>query len=111
MATMVIVDVAGDGFPSWMGHGDGFTASSVHIADWVMPSFLFLSGFSSVLSMQRDERKGDGLWKILERAAKLFSLGIVVQEMASDSSKLWAGLDLSSFRVMGICAISSAPFS
>ena len=104
MALMLLVDVCGDTIP-FFSHS---TWHGITLADFVMPSFLFIVGASINLSIS-GSRSGQSsrasLSTALRRSARLFLLGVVVQGQwipSVDDSKSYFGFDLEKFRIMGI---------
>uniref|UniRef100_A0A7S4Q9P3 Heparan-alpha-glucosaminide N-acetyltransferase catalytic domain-containing protein n=1 Tax=Alexandrium monilatum TaxID=311494 RepID=A0A7S4Q9P3_9DINO len=77
MAVMLLVDYAGTCYPSI----DHAPWNGIHLADFVMPFFLWVSGVSMSISLR--VRPGESPWKVFataaRRAVRLFLLGIVVQ--------------------------------
>lgn len=100
MSVMVLVDVSGGAWPG-IGHDKW---NGVHLADFVMPYFLFLVGVSLAMVVKEPlAGRRIGLFrKALWRSVKLFAVGVFIQ-----GGWLWGdqnppGLDLKTFRVMGI---------
>ena len=63
----------------------GCRRNVVHLADFVMPLFLFMVGVSMAFSMKK--YSGPGLkWKVFSRTAKLFALGCLTQ-----GADIWQG--------------------
>ncbi|CAE7196395.1 HGSNAT [Symbiodinium sp. CCMP2456] len=100
MAVMLVVDIAGDAYPS-IGHAawDG-----LHLADFVMPYFLLISGISAALSPVHPMQRASVLGRVFLRSLKLFLVGLAVQGSAFHVTKAGPLLvfDLATFRVMGI---------
>jgi hypothetical protein len=78
IALMIFVDDLGWSWPDlhhapWVG---------LHLADVVMPLFLWIVGFSVVTSLrqQREKRRSVSaqMWRAVTRAAKLVAIGLVV---------------------------------
>nr|GEW35478.1 heparan-alpha-glucosaminide N-acetyltransferase-like isoform X1 [Tanacetum cinerariifolium] len=72
---MVLVDYASSSFPiiahvPWNG---------LHLADFVMPMFLFAAGVSLAIVYKKTENRFEATWKAIVRAAKLFLLGVFLQ--------------------------------
>jgi heparan-alpha-glucosaminide N-acetyltransferase len=93
---MVFVNNAGSSW-DWIEHAawDG-----IHLADFVMPFFLFIVGMSISLSMskmveQRTVPKKEILKKIIERTLKLFFLGLFM-------TSIRFRYDLSRIRIPGV---------
>lgn len=97
MAVMLFVDEVGGAYPS-IGHAPW---TGIHLADFVMPYFLFISGASMSISLKvRPGSTPLRVWiNLLKRVFRLFIVGLFVQG-AFDWSN--CQFDLSSFRVMGI---------
>jgi predicted acyltransferase len=104
MALMLMVDVCGDTVP-FFSHASW---SGLHLADFVMPCFLFIVGASLGVSLPRSLARSDRceiLTSALVRSCKLFALGLIVQGSwmpATDGSKDIVGFDLEQVRIMGI---------
>jgi len=100
MAVMLVVDLAGDAYPS-IGHAawDG-----LHLADFVMPYFLLISGISAALSPVHPMQRASVLGRVLLRSLRLFLVGLAVQGSAFHVTKAGPLLvfDLATFRIMGI---------
>ncbi|KAK4258481.1 hypothetical protein QN277_004924 [Acacia crassicarpa] len=96
---MILVDYGGSVFPviahcPWNG---------LHLADFVMPFFLFIAGVSLALVYKRGPQKGEASWKAVIRALKLFFLGILLQGgYFHGITSLTYGVDLEKIRWMGI---------
>lgn len=102
MALMLMVDVCGDTVP-FFSHASW---SGIHLADIVMPSFLFIVGASTAVSLPKflPERR-NVLISALLRASKLFVLGVLLQGAwipAIDGTKDALGFDLEQVRIMGV---------
>ena len=99
MAVMLIVDALGDAFPS-IGHApwDG-----LHLADFVMPYFLLISGISFSLQVPRPGSAA-AFGRPFLRAVRLFVLGVAVQGSLFHVTSLGPllALDLQTVRIMGI---------
>jgi heparan-alpha-glucosaminide N-acetyltransferase len=93
---MVLVDNIGGSFKRWVDHSPW---DVIHLADFVMPLFLFMVGVSMAFSMQK--YSGPALkWKILSRTLKLFVIGCLTQ-----GADIWlggSGIDLHNMRIPGI---------
>lgn len=102
MAVMLIVDSTGDAYPT-IGHAPW---NGLHLADFVMPYFLFISGISASISVKvrPRERARAVFLRVLFRVLRLFVLGIVVQgslfQVTTNGPLL--RLDLNTMRIMGI---------
>ncbi|XP_054779273.1 uncharacterized protein LOC129287142 isoform X2 [Prosopis cineraria] len=96
---MVLVDYGGSVFPiiahcPWNG---------IHLADFVMPFFLFIAGVSLALVYKRGPHKGEATWKAVLRAVKLFFLGVLLQGgYFHGITSLTYGVDVEKIRWMGI---------
>lgn len=94
MAVMVLVDMTGGAYPM-IGHSPW---NQVHLADFVMPFFLFTCGVSISLALKRLEGKRLAtLRKVLWRCCMMFLVGVLIQGHDKD----WK-LDFGNFRIMGI---------
>ncbi|KAK7310543.1 hypothetical protein RJT34_08111 [Clitoria ternatea] len=98
---MIFVDYAASIFPV-IAHApwNGF-----HLADFVMPFFLFIAGISLALLYKRTPHthRTQATWKALARAVKLFILGIFLQGgYFHGITSLTYGLDIQAIRLMGI---------
>ena len=100
---MIFVDnvVRAGGFEQWVYHSPWDT---IHLADFVMPLFLFMVGVSLAFSMQK--YSGPGITrKIFSRTAKLLLLGLITQGGSIfrqlDGSP-GPGLDMHNLRICGI---------
>ncbi|XP_047320746.1 heparan-alpha-glucosaminide N-acetyltransferase-like [Impatiens glandulifera] len=96
---MMLVDYGGPLFPS-IGHSpwDG-----VHLADFVMPSFLFVSGISLALVFKNVSDRVEASQKSLMRALKLFLYGVILQGgYLHGTTSLTYGVDIGRLRWMGI---------
>lgn len=96
---MMLVDYVGSIFPiiahsPWHG---------VHLADFVMPFFLFAAGFSLALVYKKVSNRADATQKALLRALKLFFLGVLLQGgYLHGITSLTYGVDVEKIRWMGI---------
>lgn len=103
MVVMLIVDYNGEAIPS-IGHAPW---NGIHLADFVMPFFLFISGISMSISL-RIPPGGSGkkiFMGVLPRAVRLFLVGLVIQGSVLGVSELGnpsLSLDFSTLRIMGI---------
>ena len=112
IALMIFVDDLGDTWPElyhvpWNG---------LHLADLVMPFFLWMTGFSIPIALGRalDRRVTPAALskKILVRTAKLFLLGVVISggglpggdcvEQSTSVARVCVGFNLRSIRISGI---------
>mmetsp|Transcript_100360 Transcript_100360/g.199106 ORF Transcript_100360/g.199106 Transcript_100360/m.199106 type:complete len:497 (+) Transcript_100360:85-1575(+) len=102
MVVMLLVDYTGGCYPA-INHAP---RNGLHLADLVMPFFLWVSGLSMSISVRvrpGDSRMGVFL-QVGKRALRLFVLGIVVQGswFHVEDGVPTLHLDLSSVRIMGI---------
>ncbi|TQE01847.1 hypothetical protein C1H46_012471 [Malus baccata] len=77
--------------------------NELHLADFVMPFFLFIAGISLALVYKRVTNKVEATWKAMFKAVKLFLLGVLLQggyfhEVAS----LTYEVDIETIRWFGI---------
>ncbi|CAL5381328.1 unnamed protein product [Camellia sinensis] len=72
---MMLVDYGGSIFPI-IAHSPW---NGVHLADFVMPFFLFIVGVSLALGYKRVSDRVDATQKAWLRALKLFFLGVFLQ--------------------------------
>ena len=95
---MILVDDAG---PTYGGHIDHSPWDSVTLADFVMPSFLFIVGTSMVLAMDGQNKEGNRwslLWTCFLRVVRMFVIGLVLQ----GGQNFGGAYDLSILRIPGI---------
>ena len=93
---MILADNSVSINQSWIDHSPW---DDVHLADWVMPLFLFMVGVSMAFSTQK--YSGPGLkWKVLSRTLKLFVIGCLTQ--GANIQMNGEGVDLQSMRLPGI---------
>jgi predicted acyltransferase len=102
MAVMLIVDATGEAYPT-IGHAPW---NGLHLADFVMPYFLFISGISASISVKiRPRQLARSIFlRVLFRVLRLFALGIAVQGSifhVTEGGPLLL-LNLSTVRIMGI---------
>ncbi|XP_057769235.1 uncharacterized protein LOC130989293 isoform X1 [Salvia miltiorrhiza] len=96
---MMLVDYAGSIFPviahvPWNG---------LHLADFVMPFFLFVAGISVAIVYKKVSNRVDATWKALLRALKLFILGVFLQGgYFHGTTSLTYGVDIEKIRLFGI---------
>ncbi|KNA18020.1 hypothetical protein SOVF_074470 isoform A [Spinacia oleracea] len=99
IALMILVDDAGGAFPS-INHSPWF---GVTIADFVMPFFLFIVGFSVGLVFKKTDSKSTATKKVIIRVIKLFLLGIFLQGgFFHGRKKLTYGVDVKKIRWLGV---------
>jgi len=96
-------DLTAQGIDRWWGHANW---NGLHLADLVMPAFLFLVGVSIALSFEQLLAKGTSktsmFWKVLVRSIKLFVLGLFCQGLRNQDGLPWPFVDLAVIRVMGV---------
>ncbi|KAL3843356.1 hypothetical protein ACJIZ3_000759 [Penstemon smallii] len=96
---MMLVDYAGSIFPviahvPWNG---------VHLADFVMPFFLFVAGVSVAIAYKKVSDRVEATGKVLLRALELFFLGVFLQGgYFHGASSLTYGVDVAKIRSLGI---------
>ncbi|KAF8013440.1 hypothetical protein BT93_I1326 [Corymbia citriodora subsp. variegata] len=96
---MMLVDYGGSIFPI-IAHSPW---NGVHLADFVMPFFLFIVGVSLALVYKKVTNRVEATWKAVIRAAKLFLLGILLQGgYLHGISSLTYGVDVERIRWFGI---------
>ncbi|KAL8142509.1 hypothetical protein V2J09_015541 [Rumex salicifolius] len=98
---MIVVDYGGAIFPT-IAHSPW---NSVHLADFVMPFFLFVAGIALAIVYKKipDIDRADASWKALTRALHLFILGVFLQGGYLHGAKsLTYGVDIEKMRWMGI---------
>ncbi|KAK6136605.1 hypothetical protein DH2020_029638 [Rehmannia glutinosa] len=96
---MTLVDYAGSIFPI-IAHAPW---NGVHLADFVMPFFLFVAGVSVAIAYKKVSDRVEATWKSLLRALKLFLLGIFLQGgYFHGVTSLTYGVDVEKIRLLGI---------
>ncbi|PWA43521.1 hypothetical protein CTI12_AA537590 [Artemisia annua] len=102
---MVFVDYAGSSLPI-IAHAPW---NGLHLADFVMPMFLFAAGVSLAIVYKVDylarktENRFEATWKAIVRAAKLFLLGVFLQGgYLHGLTSLTYGVDVETIRLLGI---------
>ncbi|CAI0446679.1 unnamed protein product [Linum tenue] len=96
---MIVVDYGGSVFPI-IAHSPW---NGLHLADFVMPFFLFVVGISIALVYKKAPNRPEATWKAVGRAAKLFLLGILLQGgFLHGLNSLTYGVDLERIRLLGI---------
>ncbi|XP_050203934.1 uncharacterized protein LOC126653968 isoform X2 [Mercurialis annua] len=99
VALMILVDDAGGAFPS-INHSPWF---GVTLADFVMPFFLFSVGVSIGLVFKKISSKSVATKKVLQRTAKLFLLGVLLQGgYFHGRGHLTYGVDVTKIRWLGV---------
>ncbi|KAG6653513.1 hypothetical protein I3843_05G074800 [Carya illinoinensis] len=96
---MMLVDYGGSVFPI-ISHSpwDG-----IHLADFVMPFFLFIAGLSPALAYKKVPNRAEATWKAVLRAVKLFLLGVLLQGgYLHGVNSLTYGVDIEKIRWMGV---------
>ncbi|XP_010690356.2 uncharacterized protein LOC104903912 [Beta vulgaris subsp. vulgaris] len=96
---MMVVDYGGPIFPS-ISHAPW---NGLHLADFVMPFFLFIAGLSLAIAYKKVGDRMDATKKATLRAMKLFILGVFLQGGYLHGAKsLTYGVDIMRIRWMGI---------
>ncbi|KAH7836274.1 hypothetical protein Vadar_034259 [Vaccinium darrowii] len=96
---MMLVDYGGSFFPI-IAHSPW---NGIHLADFVMPFFLFVAGFSLALVYKKVSDRVDATQKALIRALKLFFLGVLLQGgYLHGITSLTYGVDIQRIRWMGV---------
>ncbi|KAJ0693052.1 putative heparan-alpha-glucosaminide N-acetyltransferase [Helianthus annuus] len=97
---MVVVDFAGSSFPI-IAHAPW---NGLHLADFVMPMFLFAAGVSlAIVYNKKVQCRYEATWKAIVRAVKLFVLGVFLQGgYLHGITSLTYGVDVETIRLLGI---------
>ncbi|EYU37964.1 hypothetical protein ABFS82_02G007100 [Erythranthe guttata] len=96
---MMLVDYAGSIFPA-ISHAPW---NGVHLADLVMPFFLFAAGVSIVIVYKKVSDRVEATWKAILRGLKLFMLGVFLQGgYFHGVTSLTYGVDVEKIRFLGI---------
>ncbi|XP_024994030.1 heparan-alpha-glucosaminide N-acetyltransferase-like [Cynara cardunculus var. scolymus] len=96
---MVLVDYAGSSLPV-IAHSPW---NGLHLADFVMPLFLFAAGISLAIVYKKIENKYEATRKAIVRAAELFLLGVFLQGgYLHGITSLTYGVDVERIRLLGI---------
>ncbi|XP_074275683.1 uncharacterized protein LOC141599546 [Silene latifolia] len=96
---MMVVDYGGSIFPA-IAHAPW---NGLHLADFVMPFFLFIAGVSLAIAYKKVGDRVDATKKAISRAFKLFLLGVFLQGGYLHGAKsLTYGVDILEIRWMGI---------
>lgn len=97
---MVLVDYAGSSLPV-IAHAPW---NGLHLADFVMPMFLFAAGVSlAIVYKMKIPNRCEATWKAVVRAMKLFLLGVFLQGgYLHGITSLTYGVDVERIRVLGI---------
>ncbi|CAN1751813.1 Heparan-alpha-glucosaminide N-acetyltransferase [Linum perenne] len=102
---MMLVDYGGHVFPmiahsAWNG---------IHLADFVMPFFLFIVGVSIALVYKKPPNRAEATRKAVLKAAKLFLVGILLQGgFFHGLHSLTYGVDIERIRLLGILQVKCA---
>jgi hypothetical protein len=93
---MMFVDETGHKLMGYVNHSPW---DNLGLADFVMPFFLFLVGFSMAISFRKYSASNSLLWKVVGRTVKLIIIGLATQ-----GGDLWTGdgFDLANIRISGI---------
>ncbi|KAM1429860.1 hypothetical protein ACFX2I_046003 [Malus domestica] len=77
--------------------------NGLHLADFVMPFFLFIAGISLALVYKRVTNRVEATWKAVFKAVKLFLLGVMLQGgYFHGVASLTYGVDIERIRWSGI---------
>ncbi|KAM2000011.1 hypothetical protein PS2_007032 [Malus domestica] len=77
--------------------------NELHLADFVMPFFLFIAGVSLALVYTRVTNRVEATWKAMFKAVKLFLLGVLLQGgYFHGVASLTYEVDIESIRWFGI---------
>ncbi|KAL0334569.1 UNVERIFIED_CONTAM: Heparan-alpha-glucosaminide N-acetyltransferase [Sesamum radiatum] len=96
---MMLVDYAGSIFPI-IAHAPW---NGIHLADFVMPFFLFVAGVSVAIVYKKVSDRVEATWKALFRALELFVLGVFLQGgYFHRVTSLTYGVDIEKMRLLGI---------
>ncbi|GAB4838542.1 hypothetical protein Ancab_028088 [Ancistrocladus abbreviatus] len=77
--------------------------NGIHLADFVMPFFLFIAGVALAIVYKRVPDKVDATWKTFTRVLKLFLLGVFLQGgYLHGITSMAYGVDIERIRWMGI---------
>lgn len=96
---MILVDYGGSIFPI-ISHAPW---NGLHLADFVMPFFLFLVGISIALVYKNNNKSQSSTWKPLLRSFQLFILGILLQGgYFHGINSFTYGLDIQTIRFFGV---------
>ncbi|KAG4382814.1 hypothetical protein GLYMA_14G163500v4 [Glycine max] len=91
---MILVDYGGCIFPI-IAHAPW---NGIHLADFIMPFFLFIAGISLSLVYKKRPQRTQATWKALAGALKLFALGGYFHGVTSFTF----GVDIQRIRCLGI---------
>ncbi|GAB2219476.1 hypothetical protein Droror1_Dr00007112 [Drosera rotundifolia] len=96
---MMLVDYGGSVFPT-IAHSPW---NGLHLADFVMPFFLFIAGTALAIVYKKLEDKVDATWKAIVRALKIFLLGVFLQGgYLHGVNSMTYGVDIDKIRWMGV---------
>ncbi|KAH9611810.1 hypothetical protein KSS87_006753 [Heliosperma pusillum] len=96
---MMLVDYGGSIFPT-IAHAPW---NGLHLADFVMPFFLFIAGLSLAIAYKKVTDRMDATKKAMSKAVKLFVLGVLLQGgYLHGANSLTYGVDILKIRWMGI---------
>ncbi|KAJ6985804.1 uncharacterized protein [Populus alba] len=96
---MMLVDYGGAMIPI-IAHSPW---NGLHLADSVMPFFLFIAGVSLALVYKKVPNRIEATWKAVLKAIKLFLLGVVIQGgYFHGINSLTYGVDMKRIRWLGI---------
>ncbi|KAJ6906421.1 heparan-alpha-glucosaminide N-acetyltransferase-like [Populus alba x Populus x berolinensis] len=96
---MMLVDYGGAMIPI-IAHSPW---NGLHLADSVMPFFLFIAGVSIALVYKKVPNRIEATWKAVLKAIKLFLLGVVIQGgYFHGINSLTYGVDMKRIRWLGI---------
>ncbi|XP_073123522.1 uncharacterized protein [Henckelia pumila] len=96
---MMLVDYVGSIFPI-IAHAPW---NGVHLADFVMPFFLFVAGVSVAIVYKKVPNRFEATWKVLLKALKLILLGVLLQGgYFHGATSLSYGVDIEKLRLPGI---------
>ncbi|KAL4567445.1 hypothetical protein LXL04_023029 [Taraxacum kok-saghyz] len=77
--------------------------NGLHLADFVMPMFLFTAGVSLAIVFKKIPNRYEATWKAIVKAAKLFLLGVFLQGgYLHGITSLTYGVDIEKIRLFGI---------
>ncbi|KAL3539096.1 hypothetical protein ACH5RR_002462 [Cinchona calisaya] len=96
---MMVVDYGGSIFPI-IAHSPW---NGVHLADFVMPFFLFVAGISLAIVYKKVPNRKEATLKVMLRALKLFLLGVLLQGgYLHGITSMTYGVDVEKIRWLGI---------
>lgn len=104
VALMILVDDAGDEWPI-IGHAHW---NGCHLADFVMPFFLFIVGMAIALALKRIPNHQLAIRKVVLRTLKLLFFGLLLQGGFSHAPDILTyGVDMQRIRWCGILQVRS----